>query len=77
MPLLYSSYEEMVQVLHINSCPHQPSIRIVEPLQQLDGGALATPTGTHQGHRLPLADLQVQSLQDLGEWRRGKERQEK
>ena len=54
-------------------CPHQPRVRIVEPLQQLDGSALATPTGTHQGHRLPLADLQVQPLQDLGEGRRERE----
>ena len=44
---------------------YQSSIGIVKSLQQLYQSALATPTGTHQGHRLPFVDLQINTMQDL------------
>ncbi|KAK7834869.1 hypothetical protein U0070_022840 [Myodes glareolus] len=40
---------------------------VVEPLQQLDSGALPTATVADQGHRLSALHLQVEALQDLQE----------
>lgn len=44
---------------------HSPLSGVVEPLQQLDGGALSTATAPHQGQSLSLPHLQIQPLQDL------------
>ncbi len=48
-----------------NYATDQSSIRVVESLQQLHHGALATPTGPDEGHRLPRVHPQVQPMQNL------------
>ena len=44
---------------------HHALCGVVEPLQQLDSGALPTATVADQGHRLSALHLQVEALQDL------------
>ena len=38
---------------------------VIEPLQQLDHSALATPTGTNEGKRLTNLNLQAKVIQYL------------
>ena len=47
---------------------HHSTIRIIEPLQQLNHSALATPTGTHQSHSLTHSNLKVQPMEYLHIW---------
>ena len=46
------------------SSHHSPLPGVVEPLQQLDGGALPTAAATHQSQSLSLFHLQIQPLED-------------
>ena len=46
---------------------HHALCGVVEPLQQLDSGALPTATVADQGHGLSTLHLQVEALQDLQE----------
>lgn len=46
------------------SSHHSPLQGVIEPLQQLNGGALSTAAASHQGQSLSLLHLQVQPLQD-------------
>lgn len=43
---------------------HCPIDGVVEPLQQLDGGALPTAAAPHQGQSLALLHTQIEPLQD-------------
>ena len=45
---------------------HNSRLSVVEPLNELHGGTLATATGTHQGYCLTLIHRDVQLLKDLG-----------
>ena len=54
----------MVRVIQVT---HLSTLGIVEPLQQLHHGALATPTSSHQSHRLTNFNLQGKLVQDLEE----------
>ena len=47
---------------------HLPLAGVVEPLQERDDGALATPTGTHESERLPRRDGELEAIQneDIG-----------
>ena len=38
---------------------------VIEPLQQLDGGAFPTATAAHKGYGLPTVHLETQAIQDL------------
>lgn len=40
-------------------------VRVVEPLQQLDAGALPTAAAAHEGQRLALLHRHIQPIQDL------------
>ena len=44
---------------------HLPTGHSIQPHEQLDGGGLATPTGTHQSRRLARPDPQVEVVQYL------------
>lgn len=46
------------------SSHHSPFEGVVEPLQELDGGALSAAAATHQGQSFSLAHLQIQPLED-------------
>lgn len=50
---------------------HFPIQRVIEPLQQLDGGALPTAAASHQGQSFSLLYTQIQPLQDgyIRTWR--------
>lgn len=43
---------------------HSPLLGVIEPLQQLNGGALSTAATADQGKSLSLLHLQAQPLQD-------------
>ena len=43
---------------------HLAVVGVVEPLNELDGGALPATTGTDQSHRLSRTDLETQPLQN-------------
>lgn len=49
--------------MHLSS-HHSPFSGVIEPLQELDGGALPTAAAPHQSQRLPLLHLQIQPLED-------------
>lgn len=45
--------------------PHHSALSgVVEPLQQLDGGALSTAAAPHQGQSFSLLHAQIQASQD-------------
>lgn len=46
------------------STHHSPLSGVIEPLQQLDDGALSTAAAADQGQSLSLPHLQVQPLED-------------
>lgn len=55
----------MLQHLAEQESSHHALRRVIQPLHQLDGGALPTAAVPDQGHRLPTPYLQVEALQDL------------
>ena len=54
--------QEPISLYHLI---HLPSIDVIETLYELYSCALSTAAGTHQSHRLPRTDLQVQPPQNL------------
>lgn len=46
------------------SSHHSPLSGVVEPLQQLDGGALSTAAAPHQRQSLSHFHIQIQPLED-------------
>lgn len=55
----------MLQHLAEQESSHHALRGVIQPLHQLDGGALPTAAVPNQGHRLPTPYLQVEALQDL------------
>ena len=55
----------MLQHLVEQESSHHALRGVIQPLHQLDGGALPAAAVPNQGHRLPALYLQVEALQDL------------